>query len=308
MAGREGIGPGYASPNLRWGLLLEDYPGATKKIRLVKGNNPLLHEVLPQGEDGEAGPFDNVDFCVAVITFPAGSGKPQALGYKQAETAEVRNADKWNVLSKKTLGRALKDGGYPDNMDELKGLMRWRERTVQIEMLGSAPGPIAAIGTGRPADDEEDDLDRAAVDSPEHVGGDDGDIGDEHVDDNEPNEATVTAMKAAIGALKGDKQKAVRDWAKAQGYSVTKPATEGIALAITAKAKEAEKVDTSTGEVQADHVVPAPREVISKVMAEAADDALVGLRSLIGADIDKPIAQWSDESIEAALEWAGVDA
>jgi hypothetical protein len=166
------ISESYAAPYLRWGLLLEDHPGARYQFELVVGT-----EMDPNPIPSEFG--GDRKFCVATIHFPASSGLASVSAYKPANDG---SADEWNTLCSKALGRALKKAGYPDDMKDLKALLLWRQRNAEMEavMSGSSPAAITSGGEGStmgalPAgpSNVEDALDDAGVSDPEQVSGDD---------------------------------------------------------------------------------------------------------------------------------------
>lgn len=122
------ISESYASPGLRLGLMLEDNPGAAYDFRLAVGD-----EVGVPGEYGGAGKF-----CVCTITFP--DGRPDVVAWKPV--AAKGQPDDWNVLCTKTLGRALKRAGYPDDLHDLKALVLWRQREAEIAAIRAGSLPL----------------------------------------------------------------------------------------------------------------------------------------------------------------------
>jgi len=121
----------YASPALRWSLLLEDDPGATHEFKLQVGTETGI----PQQFGGSG------NFCVCTIHFPTGSKKAPVHAYKTVPAKGT--SDEWNVLCSKTLGRALKKAGYPDNLVDLKALVRWRQG--QAELASALRGTPLAL-------------------------------------------------------------------------------------------------------------------------------------------------------------------
>lgn len=124
----------YASPGLRWGLLQDDYPGATNEFRLVTADG------IPGGH-----PFarDDERFVLCTITFPEGTGKSPAYGWKPLSEARKSDDESYAALRTKALGRAIKDAGYPDKLPDLKALTIWRKRTAEVAAL--AAGHVQAI-------------------------------------------------------------------------------------------------------------------------------------------------------------------
>jgi len=114
----------YASPWLRWSLLLTDHPDAKQEFTLQHGTDT--------GVPADFGGDDQL--CVATVTVP---GQGRFLGYKEIpRSARDRDPDTWNLLCAKALGRALKRAGYPSDLQDLKALMLWRRRNEEIRVLG----------------------------------------------------------------------------------------------------------------------------------------------------------------------------
>jgi hypothetical protein len=141
----------YASPGLRWGLLLEDHPRATHDFKLRSGTEIGIPE-----EYGGKGKF-----CVCTINIP---GQEPIVAYKPVP--ERGKPDEWVVSCTKTLGRALKKAGYPDDLKDLRALVLWRQRDAEIEairgghIIEAVPKPLEIEAGGRDADDDgEPDVD-----------------------------------------------------------------------------------------------------------------------------------------------------
>lgn len=160
------ISESYASPGLRLGLLLEDHPEATYDFRLATGD-----EIgVPDQYGGDK------KFCVCTITF--GEGRAAVTAWKPV--AGNGTPDEWNILCTKTLGRALKRAGYPDDLHDLKALVLWRQREAEIAAIkaGSLPLEVPranAIAALPGADPMQAALDAAGVTDAEMVTEDDGD-------------------------------------------------------------------------------------------------------------------------------------
>lgn len=155
------ISESYASPGLRLGLLLQDHPQTTYEFRLRAGD-----EV---GVPDEYGGGDR-KFCVCTITF--GEGRASVEAWKPV--AGNGTPDEWNVLCTKTLGRALKRAGYPDDLHDLKALVLWRQREAEIAAIkaGSLPLEVPranAIAALPSADPMQVALDEAGVTDAEKV-------------------------------------------------------------------------------------------------------------------------------------------
>lgn len=155
------ISESYASPGLRLGLLLEDHPQATYEFHLRTGD-----EI---GVPDEYGGGDR-KFCVCTITF--GEGRAPVEAWKPV--AGNGTPDEWNILCTKTLGRALKRAGYPDDLHDLKALVLWRQREAEIAAIkaGSLPLDVPranAIAALPSADPMQVALDEAGVTDAEEV-------------------------------------------------------------------------------------------------------------------------------------------
>lgn len=109
----------YISTSLRWAMFKADWPDAT--VEFSEGT---------AGEAGIPSSFHKKDekVCIATITRHSGDDRSM-VGYKTLSDAKGRDTDSWNVLCSKAMGRALKKAGYPDNMNDLKVWMRFREAT-----------------------------------------------------------------------------------------------------------------------------------------------------------------------------------
>lgn len=236
------LSPTYASPGLRWGLALEDHPGAWVDFKEVPGSELGVPARL--GGDGL--------FCVATINFPEGSGRRPVIGYKPVES-KIRGgdasldhlSDKWNILCTKALGRALKRAGYPDDMTDLKALVVWRQRDAEIRAIGSGTTQVSL-----PAAQPERALDAAGKVDREAVGSDDANAPDTEVSDAElvepepesadpslvpPSDATLGELRKVINAM-GAKSGELTRWAREQKIRVTKPATEADVQRLIAQA------------------------------------------------------------------------
>lgn len=157
------IDDNYASPGLRWGLLQDDFPGAHATYELVQAH------AIPGGH-----PFSNPndDFVLCTITFPSGVNKVSAYGWKPLSAALKQTDEQYAALRTKALGRALKDAGYPDNLNDLRALTAWRHRQAEIGAISS--GHVAGELTAGTEKELSAALDAAA--SPEDEAGfDEGD-------------------------------------------------------------------------------------------------------------------------------------
>jgi hypothetical protein len=203
----------YASPGLRWGLLLEDHPNATRSFALT--------DAAGQNVPAEYGGAQPV--CVCTIAF--GSDRPDVVAYKKV--SGKGDPDDWNLLCTKTLGRALKAAGYPDDMKDLKALVLWRQRNAEVEAIEGGH-VMQAIEAGPQPDD--DDLTRAAIG--QHPDDDTTDaviVGD---DGDPPDDQAYPTIRALMTKLKPVDQTAAQAWAREQGYKLLNPVSQEHADAI----------------------------------------------------------------------------
>lgn len=254
----------YCSPLTRWALCVEDWPGASHTFETTTGSDPRVNVPAEFGGTGK--------FLLCVIDFGAGNERKPATGWKPL-TGVKPNADEYNIVCTKALGRALKRAGYPDDLDDLRACILWRQRRAEIAAIQGAP-PVGALGPGDPLDKA---LSEAGVSDPDHVGVDDraephrdapinaqGYDGDdvEDVEDavlvdpatgeivaedddlaavlfNPPTEETLSVLRQAItDSAKTGTQSALRAWAKDQGWTAASPPTEQAARFIVHKATE----------------------------------------------------------------------
>lgn len=241
----------YASPNLRWALLLEDHPSATHSFRVGRAEE--------FGVPPDFGGDQQVVVCT--IIFPAESGLQPSVAYKEVTDSKGRPIPQsdwdpatWNVLTTKALGRACKRAGYPDSLPELKALVHWRQRTAEVEALVAGRTPLAALGPGH-ADQA---LDAAAVADPEHVSHDPdetppgvdpetGEVNADNVpadavviDEGEPDEHALTVLAEAIEALPAKAKTELARWAKKEHDigNVKRPPSAALAVTLTERARQ----------------------------------------------------------------------
>jgi hypothetical protein len=161
------ISESYASPGLRLGLLLEDHPDATYTFRMVDG----AEIGVPPSYGGDR------RFCLCRIEFGAGRAPVEAW----KPVPDKGDPDQWNILCTKTLGRALKRAGYPDDLHDLKALVLWRQRDAEIAAIRGGSAQISlpsanAIAALPAADPMQQALDAAGVADAEAVGADEVDV------------------------------------------------------------------------------------------------------------------------------------
>jgi hypothetical protein len=256
----------YASPLLRWALLQEDFPGATHQFECVALDGIPEH-IRPPERFVEA----DDEFCLATVRFPDDSGRPTAYAWSALRTgvrgqgnstSPVKSLEQWNTLCTKTLGRALKRAGYPDDLTELKAAILWRRRNAEIAQLagGSGVGSHMQIEAGATI---EGALEASGRPSPDDVGlddesgpppGVDPDTGEvvarpaieatateapRHAEGPSVTPETKKRHQEAVnttGKIEGATDK-LKAFAKEQGISWAKPTTEDDALALIAEAE-----------------------------------------------------------------------
>ena len=195
---------------MRLGLLLDDHPEATYEFRLATGA-----EIGIPDKFGADKPF-----CVATIRFP--KGRADVTAWKPV--AASGTPDEWNILCTKTLGRALKRAGYPDDLKDLKALVLWRQRDAEIAAIrGGTTSHVVpsanAIAAAPSSDPMQVALDEAGVANEEATGGDEeADIVDvspsEVIDDETLNEITEL-----VGGLDKTEEKVFVAFLKKLGIS-----------------------------------------------------------------------------------------
>lgn len=187
----------YASPGLRIGLLLEDHPEATYTFDLVTGSDIGIPEAYGGGSK---------KFCLCTIRF-AGT-RADVTAWKPVP--DKGDADQWNVLCTKTLGRALKRAGYPDDLKDLKALVLWRQREAEIAAIKAGSMPldvprVQAIEAAPDRDPMQRALQAAAVTDAEEVGPDevDYDTGEVLTVDNDE----VALIRDLVAGLTPDEKR-----------------------------------------------------------------------------------------------------
>lgn len=137
----------YISTSLRWSMFKADWPDAT--VEFTEGT---------AADAGIPASFSKKDEKVCIATVTRFKGDTPFIGYKSVSDAKGRDTDSWNVLCSKAMGRALKKAGSPDNMNDLKVLMRFREaigtakrvetKAVQAvtETKGAQSQPATVVG------------------------------------------------------------------------------------------------------------------------------------------------------------------
>lgn len=126
----------YISTSLRWSMFKADWPDAT--VEFTEGT---------AADAGIPASFSKKDEKVCIATVTRFKGDTPFIGYKSVSDAKGRDTDSWNVLCSKAMGRALKKAGSPDNMNDLKVLMRFREaigtaKKVETKTVTSAANTV----------------------------------------------------------------------------------------------------------------------------------------------------------------------
>jgi hypothetical protein len=179
----------YASPGLRLGLLLEDHPTATYSFDLVAGKDIGVPDSYGGGKS----------FCLCTIHF--GAGRADVTAWKPVP--DKGNPDDWNILCTKTLGRALKRAGYPDDLKDLKALVLWRQRDAEIAAIRGGTAQVAIASANQiaalpAADPMQAALDEAAVSDAEAIGADEVDYDTGEVLDAAPLELDAQGQDEAL--------------------------------------------------------------------------------------------------------------
>jgi len=128
----------YISTSLRWSMFKADWPDAT--VEFTEGT---------AADAGVPASFSKKDEKVCIATVTRFKGDIPFIGYKSVSDAKGRDTDSWNMLCSKAMGRALKKAGSPDNMNDLKVLMRFREAigtAKKVETKGAQSQPTSVVG------------------------------------------------------------------------------------------------------------------------------------------------------------------
>lgn len=217
------MAPGYASPGLRWGLLLADYPDSKWAARVG-----TAEDVGIPGDFAGAGAF-----CIVTINFPPEANLEPVLGWKP--TKPRGEPDDWNVLCTKALGRALKRAGYPGSLPDLNALLRWRHRLAEIEAVRAGkpiperPAPIREpeqVGAAPDPDREDEDDVVDGDDAPDDSPADDPDAPDANVDHE---------LMARVNALAPAAAKRVDDWMEKTSTTFALPISDALVKVVEAE-------------------------------------------------------------------------
>lgn len=313
------ISPTYASPGLRWGIMLEDHPGAYVEFGLTTGEELGIPPHLLKSPDEP--------FVTATIHFPPpqqGFGvareaqRQPVLGYKALNSTINGQldhpSDRYNMMCTKALGRALKRAGYPDDKQDLKALVLWRQREAEIGAIAAGTSSVQI----QPAAIE------AAIEAAGHRELDAGSADDGNAPDD-PAELVVSgstvqgpvdvvematedeilAMRQAISAL-GDKASEVTKWCRAKGWRVTKLETREEVAETMAFVMRLSGVDPDTGETSA------LAEQVQELIAGLTDEEKPAFTAFCKSQgIDPTVAevdtsQLTENSLQELLGWLEV--
>lgn len=327
------VAESYAGPGLRWGLMLEDHPGAWADFKTQTGDELGIPGILGGGD---------TLYCVATVHFPDDTGRLPVMGFKHipadpqppnTPNKDGHLSDLWQTLCTKALGRAVGRAGYPANIPDLQALVVWRKRNNEITALQSGHATLAltesspekALGAaGRSsADDADDDGNDDDVVEGELVDADDSpEAGAPDLTLVPPSPATMTEVRATINAL-GPLSSELARWAKDNDIRVGKPQTEHDAQRLLAHGKamltgtDAEPDEHDEPVVTPDDVPPAddaptPETILELVagLNDAETRAYTAFLESVHIDPTIPVAEWAGETLVEVLGWldpGGVD-
>ncbi len=277
------LDPRYASPGLRWSLLLEDHPGAQKKFRLGKAS-----------EIGDFPAEYGGDVPVCIATILTADGRELGMGYKKCP--HRGDPDDWNTLCTKTLGRALKAAGYPDHTPDLKAVVLWRQRLIELRRFAAGDAPLS-LGTGDSP--MEKALDAASTpDVPDEgeatpaAGGDD-DIADAEVVPPPPRDE---AMPEGFDRLPAGAQARVRQKAKERGWG--SPAVTALISSLLPKLETPSAPQEPVSEPVA---VPTPDPEAEDDDVASAEDCVRLVRAIVA------LGEETQNRIEERLQAEEID-
>lgn len=151
--------PNYASPYLRKAVFDRIHPGSQVEYEVVP-----IADALPAGHADGGGKPEMAIMCTIVM-----ADGTWVTGVKEIDLFEWSKRDrKWQPVEQspeqftkdctKALGRALRDAGIPQKVDELKALMAWHvalTAPAQVRLLDKATGEI--VGSDDPDGDDDPD-------------------------------------------------------------------------------------------------------------------------------------------------------
>jgi hypothetical protein len=120
---------------------------------MFKADWPDATVEFTEGTAADAGvpaSFSKKDERVCIATVTRFKGDTPFIGYKSVSDAKGRDTDSWNVLCSKAMGRALKKAGSPDNMNDLKVLMRFREAIGTAKKVENKAAPAVEAKAQEP--------------------------------------------------------------------------------------------------------------------------------------------------------------
>lgn len=168
----------YAGVGLRHSLFLHDHPTAKAPVfEIVKSAEARIPDSFAAGVVVSGnGPTTGPEFSGEVIrcTLDPGNGQEPYVGYKEipnwiptksGRQAFVRSPETWQKLCTMALGRTLKRASYPDDTNDLKAIIVWRRRDLELKALAEGQ-PLGALAPG--PQPTEADIDRAAKPTPDY--------------------------------------------------------------------------------------------------------------------------------------------
>jgi hypothetical protein len=259
----------YASPGLRWGLFLHDHPHAPDPVfRMARFDDPEVNvpeEFATGGQEKFTG-----DFVVCTID-PADGGQ-KITAWREIPSREkrggawhdlARTPDNWRKLTTMALGRALKQAGYADDTSDLKALLLWRRRDVEMRMLEAGITPPPALGQG-PADE---DLDAAARAQPHAEHPDSAAVAREVEPDAdivvEPDEQwsadAAGLLRPLVERLTGPQRAELQGWAEGRKYGPIQQLSAGGPMrAVIARCRAMIPKDASDAPPPTETAAPGP--------------------------------------------------
>ena len=154
----------YVGPNVRLAMLKADYPAACHVEEWIEDIS--ISDVPPAFRPTGKGA---TGFCRCVIDFGPGADRPPVTadrfpdvkGVAQAKSDTTYDPVGWEALSTKTLGRALKEAGYPPDANDIKLLLLWRRRMAEIH--GDAEGAVIDAAARPDADEPQHEPDEGTA-------------------------------------------------------------------------------------------------------------------------------------------------
>lgn len=284
----------YASPGMRWGMYLHDHPYCDQPV----------YEVITLEEAGYPALFHGNCQGVIRCTLKAGDGSKPSVGLKEIPVQESRRnssktnvantAETWPKFKTAALGRALKAAGYPDDTEDLKALLLWKRRHVEMKAIadGIQPAP-----TPSPVADD-DDLGASAKATPDFEHEAHGDRADEEQGDpdGEPDPVHVRwhpDLIDKVSQLGEDDVAAVLTFAREKGIDVENPDKKLKNLdAFIAARLRSQTAPATDGEVQ-----QAPDTMVTSLVATIEELTEVNRAEAIRLIVELVGAQWPPQEL-----------